>query len=775
MANLEWNPKFQLYFTDQNNRPVLVQISKKNYLGEVFDLVGTENPVEIIWETDDNIYSPIKGSRCILNLYITDFSVFDDFYKTDEREYKVDVLYYNSAGEFYEDIEYHWDKAQTTYNADFGAAVFWESYWSGFIVVDRWQEAVTTTPFAVTLEAIDGLGTLQGFTAPSPYKENFFETDTDYTDPNKSLFYYLKEILKKTGHTFDIHIANDIRKFDSATDTIAAKFDLTEQSTIFHDIVVSDIPLYDANLNLRNCKEILEIILTLTNSRIFQSYGKWYIISNSNLIDNRIDQQTVCPSGSDIFVEVNPNLNFGEEEQPTAPVVAPDIRIGGSTTADSDGQWYFYVMNLGGDVTSATWTKPDGSTVVDNRRIPKIAFPVESAHDGQTISISVSNSAGSDSASETLTIGDFTPNLFETGGTFTIQVIDNDLNDSNVTPSKHQMLYTAAEVGEPFSFDFIVNAIQFPNVLRWPAAVGLNAVTRISNSLTDTVVHTTSKVYDDTGSNSFNPIITVTVSGTIPNFPQTNYLFLDGAPSALQFTTTVNVTNNTTNTTIDSTQLTFTGVEGTSFAGNVTLTATGSLEFSNADNVSGLIVGNYSPPDDLEVTDNHFSSSLQLQNIIPDYVYNEYEIGVKGKIGATDQTVTLVLTGGPEGSSVEAATAVLRPSGSITIDANAGSAQIRCTHNGRVNIVSSDDWLYINQQFPTSFSAYGPTSGITFTSSSEVTNRFYIVFGSNMEEPDGRTAEIYAEDDDGNVLDTITVTQPYLETDNYNNDFNYFY
>lgn len=146
-------------------------------MGEVFDLVGTENPVEIIWETNDDIYSPIRGSRCILNFYITDFSVFDDFYKTDEREYKVDVLYYNSSGDNYEDTEFHWDKIQSLYNANFGAAVFWEPYWSGFVVVDRWQEAVTTTPYPVTLEAIDGLGTLQGFKAPSPYKENFLKLE----------------------------------------------------------------------------------------------------------------------------------------------------------------------------------------------------------------------------------------------------------------------------------------------------------------------------------------------------------------------------------------------------------------------------------------------------------------------------------------------------------------------------------------------------------------------------------------------------------------------
>lgn len=433
----------------------------------------------------------------------------------------------------------------------------------------------------------------------------------------------------------------------------------------------------------------------------------------------------------------------------------------------------FLCYEFRGDVTSATWTKPDGTTVVDNRRIPKIAFPVESAHDGQTISISVSNAAGSDSASETLTIGTYTADPFSIGGTFAIQVIDNDLKSSNVTPSKHQMLYTAAEVGEPFSFDFIVNAQQFPNVLRWLATTGLNAVTRSTNSLSGTVVHTTTKTYDDTGDYSFNPIITVNVSGTIPSFPQTNYLFLDGAPNELLFTTTVNITNNTTNTTINKTQLTFTGVKGTSFADNVTLTATGDLEFSSADNVSGLIVGTYSPPDDIEIVDDHFASSLLLQNIIPDYVYNEYKIGVRGKIGSEDQTITLVLTGAPDGSSTQTNAAVLSPTGSITIDSNSGSFKIDCTHNGRINIVSSDDWLKINQQSAYSFSNYGLNTGITLTSSSEVTNSVFLVFDSNRENFT-RTADVYAEDDDGNVLDQITVSQPPLPFDNYNNDFNYF-
>jgi len=769
---IKYNPKFELYFSDQNNRPVLVQILQKNYVGDVYNLVGTDNPVEIIWDSDDDIYSPIKGSRCKLNFYVTDFSVIDDFYKADEREYKVNVYYYSSTGGVYEDTLFKWDTTQVIYNAEFGAAVFWEPYWSGFIVVDRWQEAVTTAPYPVSLEAIDGLGTLQGFEAPNPFKNQFFVTDDEYLDPVKSLFYYITEILKKTGHQFDIYIANDIRKFDGSTDTISAKFDLEETSTLFHDITVNDIPLYDKNLNSRDCKEVLEYILKLTNSRIFQSYGRWYIISNTNLIDNRIDQQTVCPSGVDLLIDNNANLNFGEEEAVEPPALAPNIFINGSTSVTLDGRWYFYITNIGGDITSATWTLPDGSTVTDNNRIPKISFTPEAGHDGQTISISVSNATGSDSDSKTLSISESTAGPTDFGGVFTIMVLTENTDGVAAYPIKNQLMYSAAQVGDPFTFEVYVSALVYPFNYEYTSTDQLGAVCRFTKSTASDELYTVTKELLTTGVD--RPTIKVTISGNIPSFPQTNYLHLSGSPVQKQFTTTVNVTNNASNCTADKTQMVFTGIQGSQFQGNVTLTASGDREFTDSGNISGLIVGNYEPVGDLYLADNFFSQSLLLQNIFPDQVYNTYTIGVDGKIGAEDQTVTLVLTGAPQGISGISTSATFSPAGPFSVDANAGSFYIKVTHTGKINITTDGEWINLNTISPTSFGAFNQARGLTFSADSETSNNFYISWKANTEQPAGRFATIYAEDaDTGDELATIEIDQDYLATDSYNNNFNW--
>jgi len=764
----KWNPKFELYFSDQNNRPVLVQISKKNYDGDVFNLVGTGNPIEITWDSDDDIYSPIRGSRCKLNLLITDFSEFDDFYKTDEREYRLDVYYYNSAGDVYEDLEIKPDLVKINYDAQFGKSLFWESYWSGFIVVDRWQEAMTTTPYEVTLEAIDGLGTLEGFDAPSPFKNNFFETATEFLDPTKTLFYYLLEILKKTGHRFDLKIANDIRKFDSSTDTISNKFDFSEQSTIFHDITINDIPLYNENLDFRNCKEVLEFILRLTNSRIFQSYGCWYIISNSNLIDNRIDQQTVCPSGADTLIDDNASITFGEEQDIVLAITPPDLLINGITTANTDGLFHFYVSNLGSDLVSGTWTLPDGSTQTDNRIIPKISFTPLLSYNNQTISFTGVNSLGSDTDTKTLTIGTPpTPVPGAIGGTFTLLALTSNTRFVQVYPVKQQIQYTASQVGDAFSFDFILKPFSIYGNYEFTSLDQLTAVCKSSKGEFSDEVHTTTKVLS--GSN-----IIVTVSGTIPLFPQTNYLHLGGSPIEEQFTTTVNITNNTSNTTIDKTQLVFTGLRNTSFAGNVTLTATGTREFATANDVSGLISGSYSPVDGIIVSDSFFGASLLFQNIDPDYEYTDYVIGVDGRIGSEDQTVTLVLTGGPSGGTVQSTTAIFNPAGPFNVDENAGSLKINITHNGRVTISQNSNWLQLVQLSPTSFSKYGSgLDTITFSASESTTNNFNIAWGSNRGST-SRTATIFAEDDQGNVLDSIVITQDFLTTEGYDAPLVYF-
>ena len=126
-------------------------------------------------------------------------------------------------------------------------------------------------PYPIKLEAIDGLGTLDGFDAPFDTTDNSTTTD---------LFYHLTEILKLTGHEHQIYISNDTRKDGGATN-----------DTIFHDIVVDKYALFTKNLTFRTA-DVLKQILRITNSRIYHSFGRWYVVNNSTLIDSRINQLT---------------------------------------------------------------------------------------------------------------------------------------------------------------------------------------------------------------------------------------------------------------------------------------------------------------------------------------------------------------------------------------------------------------------------------------------------------------------------------------------------
>lgn len=240
---MAYGVKFRLEFSDDNLKGKKVEILKDGYTGSVLALVGTENPVEISWDQDDDFYNPIIGSTCTLNLYVTDSTNYDDFYTSDEREYKVKVSY-KDASDVY------------------------QTYWEGWLLVDQFKEAVITKPFPITLSAYDGLGSLGGFTMP-----------IDLTSTaSKDLMYYIYNILNNINLGFDIYISNDIQK-DGAS---GSDYTIYDQSTVTSDAFLKD------GVGTRDAKDALEQILKFTNARIFQSYGRWYIINNSSYSEQSV-------------------------------------------------------------------------------------------------------------------------------------------------------------------------------------------------------------------------------------------------------------------------------------------------------------------------------------------------------------------------------------------------------------------------------------------------------------------------------------------------------
>lgn len=229
--------KYRLEFSDHNEKDKKIEILKKNYTGSVLPIIGTDNPCEITWEGDDDFYSPIKGSKCKLNLFVTDTVSYDNFYEFDEREYQVKISYKDSSNNY-------------------------QIYWIGWLVVDSFSEAITSKPFTISLTALDGLGTLDSYSMPM---------DTTTTDFQNARF-FITNCLNNLDLELDIYVSQDI-------------FILNPGATVFSIYDVMNIKPYTLQKDkfaLNDAKKILEQILKFTNARIFQSFGRWYIINNSS-------------------------------------------------------------------------------------------------------------------------------------------------------------------------------------------------------------------------------------------------------------------------------------------------------------------------------------------------------------------------------------------------------------------------------------------------------------------------------------------------------------
>ena len=100
---MAYEVKFRLEFSDDLENSKKIEILKNGYsdTGPVYDLIGTSDPVQISWDQDDNLYDPIIGSTCQINLFVTDTTNYDDFYIADEREYKIKISYKDSNNNYY--------------------------------------------------------------------------------------------------------------------------------------------------------------------------------------------------------------------------------------------------------------------------------------------------------------------------------------------------------------------------------------------------------------------------------------------------------------------------------------------------------------------------------------------------------------------------------------------------------------------------------------------------------------------------------------------------
>ena len=683
--------KYELFFSDLENKQFKIEILKKGYITDPFgvgtqpaQLVGTGTPCEIIWDADDDIYSPIIGSRCVLNLFVTDAFDYDEFQKSDEREYKVKLLEYASYGSDYNDEELPWEAIDQKWDGKIGAPIFYSAIWEGFLVNDGYKEAVITKPFPITLEAYDGLGTISGFKTP------FDSTDTD---ANQNLFYYLRKVLEYTGHEFDIYISNDIRKDGAAAN-----------DTIFHDIEVSKYALSNQNLILRDAKDILVSILKMTNSRIFQSYASWYITNNSSIIDNRITQ-SVAPSGGD-------GGNIPDEPEPDPVYSSPSIEINGATPMIENTPQKLDILNTGGTVpTQYVWTLPDFSTrtqISSDSDFGEINIGlVQLSNDTDLYSV-IATDANAQTDNDSFIL-DVNPRPPETeGDTGDLPLDDPDSDDpvesdpdqpvnykititeassvtnAYVSPQTGEYSYSAGQVGESFSmtFDLVSLVGEFTslsNVTSFSVGAGFSVTRQL-----------------------IGEFIRFTVTGTLPVGGANTTLVLAGAADVQNFTYTFNMSDSLSNAGLAPSQLVFTGGEGKAYSGSFNVDATSGYQFEGKG--------------DVQLTNSTDIGQSLSNTLVSD---TQIKVTVSGTIGISDSSSTITVSGGAISANVAAAITI-NPSGNIDVAQNGGWFDVSITSNGNFTITPGRNWITTSIANGT---ASTTTVRVYFTQSNEAADR----------------------------------------------------
>ena len=172
---MAYGVKYRLEFSDNQLNKKKLEILKKDYSGTIFPLISDGDPINIETKSDDDFYEPIIGSNCTINLMVTDDVNYDNFYEYDEREYKV-KLYFETSSSVY------------------------SLYWQGWITNDIYQETMISTPYLLTINANDGLGTLNGY-------NSWFPSDSDTC----TLWQIIYKNLQNIGLEQDILISNDIK------------------------------------------------------------------------------------------------------------------------------------------------------------------------------------------------------------------------------------------------------------------------------------------------------------------------------------------------------------------------------------------------------------------------------------------------------------------------------------------------------------------------------------------------------------------------------------
>ena len=243
MYNLKY---FFTFYADRDTRiengtpdDYTCNISQLDYALGPIEIQAQQNPIQINYQnTSSNKLEAIIGSEATLNLIATEDFELEDLYTENEREFLVEIFRNGSL------------------------------IWSGFIIPDGCQESFTFAPYAISVNAVDGLGLLKNLS----YVQN---------DGN---FYLGKQ-------TFIEVIQACLVRLDAPSLVLNTCVNIYETSMTQGDsydpldmaYVNAERYIKDDQFTPMNCEDVLRSILEEWTAVMIQSDGEWYIYRPTEL------------------------------------------------------------------------------------------------------------------------------------------------------------------------------------------------------------------------------------------------------------------------------------------------------------------------------------------------------------------------------------------------------------------------------------------------------------------------------------------------------------
>ena len=214
---MAYGSKWKFIFNSTNGVETTVWISKNGYSGSVTTRALGKAPV-----IRQSMNGCIKSNSLSLQVECQVDGEFSEFYTTDPREFRVQVL-----------------RSSTV--------VF-----EGFLVTEIFSEPLIATPYDVSINAVDGLSELKMI---------------DFTPTgSQKLVKHLKNLLDQTGTANAIEIVSDLRF------GMGSAIDFVKYATI-------DLDYLDG----KNCYEVLEYLLTTIHATVQLYNGRWLIIRENDV------------------------------------------------------------------------------------------------------------------------------------------------------------------------------------------------------------------------------------------------------------------------------------------------------------------------------------------------------------------------------------------------------------------------------------------------------------------------------------------------------------